>query len=53
MFVMNYIVHDEHGNAIEDSHEDVFAQDMGGREMEIIDGKDFADDMNNHINNHE
>jgi len=51
MFVNSYVILDEHGKAIEDSHDDVFAQDMGEREMEIIDGTDFAEDMDNHINN--
>lgn len=54
MFVMNYVVHDEFGNPIEDSQEeDLFNHDMQGRDMEIIDGKNFTDNINDHINNQE
>jgi len=53
LFVLNYVVHDENGNPIEDSHEDLFNYDMDVADMEIMDGKEFVDNINDHINNHE
>jgi len=54
MFVLNYVVHDEFGNAIEDSQDEIFNREPNeARDMQIIDGKDFVDNINDHINNHE